>query len=974
MRKKLFTFFLTLVASVSVINASNKQVDGIWYDFDSSTETASVTYKGTSYYQYDGEYSGSVIIPETVTYQGTTYSVTSIGDNAFHECSLLSSITIPNSVTSIGKWAFRKCSSLTSITIPNSLTSIGDSPFFGCSGLTSVVWNIKNFADFSSYSKSPFYDIHSQITSFTFGECVQHIPAYLCNNMSKLNSVTIPNSVTSIGSSAFIACYGLDSITIGESVTSIGDEAFADCLYLTSINSLSEVPPVVSSTAFRNVLRSIPVYVPCGKVATYKATSVWKSFSNIQEPLAEYSISVYSNNETMGYTNIDKNSICGTQISATPNYGYHFVKWSDGNTDNPRILTLTQNTILTAEFAQTYSGQCGDNLYWSFNNNTLTITGFGYMWDECPWGLFAAETKTIVFPDGITSIGDNAFDGFINLTSITIPNSITSIGTSAFSGCSGLASIVWNAKECNDFSSSAKAPFYDIYAQITSFTFGESVQHIPAYLCDNMSNLTSVTIGNNVTSIGYRAFSSCSGLTSITIPNSVTSIGGSAFKECYSLTSITIGESVASIGSSAFEGCSGLTSIVWDANKCNDFSSASKPPFYDIRSQITSFTFGESVQHIPAYLCYEMSNLTSITIGESVTSIGEYAFYKCSGLTSINSLTEVPPFLDGTVFDNTSIPVYVPCGSVSAYESAESWNTFTNIQELLAEYSISVYSNNETMGYANIDKNSICGAQISATPNYGYHFVKWSDGNTDNPRTLTLTQNTTFTAEFAQTYSGQCGDNLYWSFNNSTLTITGFGDMWDERPWGLFVAETKTILFPNGITSIGYEAFLECSSLTSVTIPNSVTKIGEGAFESCSSLTSITIPNSVTNIKSGAFADCERLEKVSLGYGMEYIGGEAFAGCNSLRDIYCYATNPPEIKESSFANYNAKLYVPCDSKEDYEFNPVWGDFKYIECINVESAVDDIPTATTNEQKFLIDGQLYILKDGKTYNAMGQEIR
>jgi hypothetical protein len=101
------------------------------------------------------------------------------------------------------------------------------------------------------------------------------------------------------------------------------------------------------------------------------------------------------------------------------------------------------------------------------------------------------------------------------------------------------------------------------------------------------------------------------------------------------LTSITIPESVTSIGEAAFEDCSGLTTVVWNAENCANFSSASYSLFYDLRFQITSFTFGDSVKHVPAYLCYGMSRLTSITIPESVTSIGEWAFYDCESLKSV---------------------------------------------------------------------------------------------------------------------------------------------------------------------------------------------------------------------------------------------------------------------------------------------------------------------------------------------------
>ncbi len=136
--KKLFILLFALVASVSAIYASDTKVDGIWYDFDNTNNTATVTYRGGRHDSYSNEYSGSVVIPASVTYNGTTYSVTSIGNSAFYECSSLTSVTIGNSVTSIGDGAFQYCSSLTSVTIGNSVTSIGYDAFYYCSSLTSI--------------------------------------------------------------------------------------------------------------------------------------------------------------------------------------------------------------------------------------------------------------------------------------------------------------------------------------------------------------------------------------------------------------------------------------------------------------------------------------------------------------------------------------------------------------------------------------------------------------------------------------------------------------------------------------------------------------------------------------------------------------------------------------------------------------------------------------------------------------------
>ena len=160
--KKIFTFFLALVASVSAIYASDTQVGGIWYNFNRSTKTATVTYRGDSYDSYSNEYSGSVVIPSSVTYQGTTYSVTSIGNSAFERCSSLTSVTIPNSVTSIGNYAFYGCSSLTSITIPNSVTSIGEGAFRNCEKLGTLVLGdkIKEIGNYAFKECNKLYHIY----------------------------------------------------------------------------------------------------------------------------------------------------------------------------------------------------------------------------------------------------------------------------------------------------------------------------------------------------------------------------------------------------------------------------------------------------------------------------------------------------------------------------------------------------------------------------------------------------------------------------------------------------------------------------------------------------------------------------------------------------------------------------------------------------------------------------------------------
>ena len=224
------SFLLLMVALLTTIatHAYKFKSGDLYYNI-TSYKTVEVTYQqGYGSYNYEGLTPAT--IPATVTYDGTTYSVTSIGYMAFHDCSSLTSITIPTSVTSIGGCAFQGCSSLTSITIPNSVTSIGNYTFEYCRSLTSITLP-------NSVTSIGSYTFHScgSLTSITIPNSVTSIGYYAFQYCRSLTSITLPNSVTSIEGSAFSRCSSLTSITIPNSVTSIGSGAFAGCSSLTSI-------------------------------------------------------------------------------------------------------------------------------------------------------------------------------------------------------------------------------------------------------------------------------------------------------------------------------------------------------------------------------------------------------------------------------------------------------------------------------------------------------------------------------------------------------------------------------------------------------------------------------------------------------------------------------------------------------------------------------------------------------------------
>ena len=283
---------------------------GIYYNITSESDlTCEVTCKGPDFNSYD-EYTGNYVIPESVSYNGNLYFVTSIGEGAFGSCSRLTGVTIPNSVTSIGKDAFIYCDGLNSITIPNSVKSIGMGAFRCCSNLTNLIipnsiTSIGRYAFVSTRLTSVL--IPSSVTNIDWGVLggcgeltsivvesgnIVYDSRNNCNAIIKTSTNTliqgckntiIPNSVTSIGSYAFHSCFSLTSITIPNSVTNIEDYAFFYCNGLFEIICENVAPATASSNTFNGVPTSATLYVPVGSKEAYANATGWKNFTNIIE-------------------------------------------------------------------------------------------------------------------------------------------------------------------------------------------------------------------------------------------------------------------------------------------------------------------------------------------------------------------------------------------------------------------------------------------------------------------------------------------------------------------------------------------------------------------------------------------------------------------------------------------------------------------------------------------------------------------
>ena len=502
----------------------------------------------------------TLTIPDTVTAIGDSAfwkcssltsltipnSVTSIGKGAFEDCSSLTSLTIPNSVTAIGDSAFSSCKSLTSLTIPDSVTSIGDRAFSGCSSLNSLTIpdSVTSIGDsaFSYCSRLTMLTIPSSVTTIGSNPFValevqlnnESSHFYVEDNVlftadksqliaycSPQTSYCIPNSVTSIGSSAFSWCESLTSLTIPNSVTSIGDRAFLGCFRLNTLTIPNSVT-TIGDSAFSSCESLTMLTIPNSVTSIGdSAFSDCFSLTSLTIPNSVTSIGDEAFEDCSSLTQLTiPNSV--TTIEANPFRGLTLQL----DNQSPHFY-VDDNVLFTADKKQLIA-YCSTQTSYRIPNS---VTSIG---DSAFWEFWECSSLTsLTIPNSVTSIGDSAFWECSSLTSLTIPNSVTSIGDRAFAGCSSL----------------------------TSLTIPNSVTSIGDSTFSWCEELTSLTIPNSVTSIGDRAFSSCKGLTSLTIPNSVTSIGDGAFWSCSSLTSLTIPESVTSIGDKAFIDCRSLTSL-----------------------------------------------------------------------------------------------------------------------------------------------------------------------------------------------------------------------------------------------------------------------------------------------------------------------------------------------------------------------------------------------------------------------------
>ena len=691
------------------------------------------------------------------------------------------------------------------LVIPSTLKGCPVTSLYNTNGNRRNIFAKSDYTSDRKIKKITIPDSVTSIGSYAFYYCtalinviipdsVTSIGSYAFYNCTSLMNVTIPDSVTSIGSYAFYSCTSLMNVTIQDSVTSIGSYAFSGCTSLTNIvipDSVTSIESYVfyNCTALTNV--TIPDSVTSiGSYAFYGCTSL----ASIVIPDSVTSIE----NEAFNGCTLLTNITIPARVTNIGNNAF-------GRCSNLEIIYVDKSNIK-------YSSRDGI----LFDKYKLTIIKYPQN---------KKDTTEYNIPKTVNKIGENAFNGCTSLTNIVIPNSVTSIESNAFDGCTSLTSIV-----IPDSVTSIESKAFDGCTSLTSIVIPDSVTSIGSYAFYNCTSLMNVTIPDNVTSIESATFYNCTSLTSIVIPDSVTSIGSYAFYGCTSLTSVTIPDSVTSIGSYAFSNCTLLTSIVIPDSVTSIGSSA-----FSGCTSLTNIVIPDSVTSIGSYAFYGCTSLTSVTIPDSVTSIGSYAFYNCTSLMNVTIPDNVTSVGSYAFSGCTSLTSIVIPDSVTSIGSSVFYGC-TSLTSVTIPDSVTSIGNSAFYGCTSLTSIVIPDSVTSIGSRVFYGCTSLIN--------ITIGRDVTSTL-----------DDIFDSYNKlERINVSEENTKYSSIQGILFNKEKSTIIkYPSNKNDISnYE------------IPSTVEIIEKYAFQNCTSLTSVTIPDSVTNISGSAFIGCNKLERINV--------------------------------------------------------------------------------------------------------------
>lgn len=947
-------------------------------------------------------------------------TLTTVGNSTFQYCSALKSIVLPASVTTLEGYAFANCSSIefiksdnptppaaqtssfnsinkttTSVCVPDGSNddycdAAGWSAFCSNIGqeLQGTTGDVNWKLNFATHVLTIFGSGAMANTYSSSGISVAPWLAYA----EDIHEVVVDENVTNIGQYAFYSATNLTKVTLPSTISYIGDYAFSgDNRIDTIICAASLVPEVKShyvyssgstyvSSAFSNVPSNAVVSVPLSALATYKTTGV------VGNSASKTGWNYFTNYHVVGTCGASEDNAVWDYADAT---GTITISGKGEMADYANATAAPWNTLkswITAVIIEDGITKCGK---YTFSNCTAltsislaaSCNSFGtYTFSEC-----TALTE-VTFPEGLTTTGSWMFHGCTNLVNVTLPSTLTKVDVRSFS-----------------------------QTGITSIEIPEGVTNINNYAFFQCASLASVGIPSTLTRVSSSAFEDCSSLASIDLPEGLTYIGSEAFAGCSSLESITIPRSVTTVYTSSnsytFQDCSALRTVNWNAEACADFNKYNSgsgftyyTPFGNAKPNITSFNFGENVRIIPSCLCQGMTGLTSVTLPASLEQIHQDAFNGCTGLESITipanvttmqgtvfdgctSLTTVttnaatPPTIQSTTFPSSvesAATLYVPAtvASRTAYSNDTYWREFDHILPYVLTFDLQEHG--ETIDPICVNAGRVEEALKPADPTEDYYtFDGWFS-------------NEACTTPFTFGESGTVVNSDLTLFAKWTLKGLALNENADNiSAISAYDGLTTNVTMTRSLTNAQYNTFCLPFSLSASQM---TTAFGEGY--DLEELTDVTYDGEVLGL---VFTQREALEA-----GKPYLLQPANNVSNpSFTGVEIDASTPSDGLDNTFIEFHG-VYSPTEltggnknllflgAGNELFWPSSTGDLKgfraYFEVkgsaqkavrariVKKEGSATGIDQITNDQlpitNKFLRNGQLLILRDGKTYNAQG----
>ncbi len=856
--KSLLALLLTL-CSYSVW-AYDFMVDGVCYNITSSSNrTVGVTYTGANQ-GTASDYEGVVTIPETVSYQGTTYTVTSIGQFAFYQAYNVTAVTMPNTITTIGQNTFYNCTGITEMVLSEGVTSLGQYAFQGCTALEKV----------------------------TIPSALATLDTYTFYNCTALKEIELPSTLTQIGQRVFYNCSALKEIELPSTLTQIGQYAFSGCSALTTVSVPDEVT-TMDTYIFQDCTSLVSAKLPKGMESISGGT--FSGCSSLKEVTLPEAPTTFGNYLFQNCTAIEKIDIPQTVTSLGT---YDFVGCSSlTDVTLPEGLTSLPNYL--------------------FQNCTKLetvvipdgVTSFGtYLFQGC------TSLKSLTIPENVSTLGNYDFEGCTALEEMVVPNLITTSGTYLFQNCTNLKKVTYGSRMAtlSNYAMNGCTALTDIYVLNPNFTKLNNSNsytnvpttckvHVPqqaysSYSSDsNWKNFD--VVAENILTVVTDAATSVTG-TSAVVNATITSYGETILDQGFYYYA-----SSSDIHRISATGTETMSATIYDLpiktkQTFYAYVTTAEGTIYGADATFTTETSDVTVDGLKYYVVsaedktcavsYSGTSSTTATTysgdivvpetvaynGENYTvvGIGDHAFYDNSkgNITSV-SLPKTITFLDGSAFRgcNKVEKFDLPEGLVSIGDYAfQNCVSLTEIEIPTTVTTIDTYAFYGCSALTTVtvpDNVTSLGTYTFASCT-GLESVSFGKGITEYPN--------------------------YVCNNCSALKEVNVGS-WVTNVGQYAFQQTgvEKVTFDNSPATIQQRAFYQCVSLKEVDLGDSIRSIGSYCFYRDSLIVEIAIPGTCTEIGSEAFEQCYKLAKVDIAdNGGMTIGSKAFLNCTRLKEIH----------------------------------------------------------------------------------------